>query len=119
MCCLLGEAGCKGSKDKALSFMRTPCRMGLPVQGEKILDNRHLDNAQTMENRMYGKPLPTRMQREVFFIIDKDGENVLTRAYGDVDPEVGVRYEIYGKDDWCWQYYDCERCWHSAEWESR
>ncbi len=93
------------SKDKALKLyeddpMRAVQDGFVKVQGEKVipLDNRrYIDNAQTMENRMYGKPLPTRMQREVFFIIDKDGENVLTRAYGDVDPEVGGKYEIYGR----------------------
>ena len=70
------------------------------IVGEKIvpLDTRRfIDRAEKYENRNFGKALPTRMQRAVYFVIDKDGENVLTRAYGDVDPEVGMRYEIYGK----------------------
>ena len=66
------------------------------IVDEKIvpLDNRRfIDRAEKYENRNFGKTLPIRMQREVYFVIN----NVLTRAYGNVDPEVGMRYEIYGK----------------------
>ncbi len=68
------------------------------VSGKKVipLDFRvYIDRAETMENRMYGKPLKERMQREVLLVLEEDDR--IVRAYGNVDPEVGRRYEVYGK----------------------
>ena len=70
------------------------------VVGEEVtaLDNRRfIDKAGKMENRMFGKPFPVRMQREVVFIVGDDGDYKITRAFGDVNPEIGQQYEIYGK----------------------
>lgn len=93
------------SKKVALKVYRNDPMMAVQdgyvkIVGEEIipLDNRKfIDRAQTMKNRNYGKPLPTKMQREVVFITEKNGDKVLTRAFGDVNPEVGKVYEIYGK----------------------
>jgi len=58
------------------------------------LDNRkYWDEAGTKQNYGYGKPLKVRMSREVICIYN----NLLLKAYGDIDVESGYEYEVIGR----------------------
>jgi hypothetical protein len=75
------------------------------VKGQPVpLDNReYVDAAQTKENRNYGKPLRSQFKRE-FYLITKDldeegkqtGDEVLVRAFGDVDLVEGHEVVLFG-----------------------
>ena len=51
------------------------------------------DEGKTKKNGNFGKPLATRMQREIVVAIEND----IIRAFADVDVTLGDEYDIYGK----------------------
>lgn len=65
------------------------------IDGEPVaLDTRKfMDNAGTMPNKRFGKPLPIQNQRECLFIV----EDKIVRAFGEISPEIGNDYVIFGK----------------------
>lgn len=69
------------------------------IDGEPVpLDNREfLDNAGKMKNNNFGKPLGTRMQREIIAVLkDEDGVDHITRCFGDYAANVGDVGTMFG-----------------------
>ncbi len=73
---------------------------GKPV----ALDNRkYVDNAQTKDNRNYGKPLRSQFKRE-FYVLTRDldddgkqtGDEVIVRAFGDAELVEGHEAVVFG-----------------------
>lgn len=65
------------------------------LDGEKVipLDTReYYDEEKTKQNKNFGKPLPTVMRREGYFVI----EGKLVRGFGEFEAEPGAVYEIFG-----------------------
>lgn len=65
------------------------------VDGDKIipLDTREFfDEERTKKNKNFGKPLPTVMRREAYFLID----GKVVRTFGDFKAELGKVYDIFG-----------------------
>lgn len=65
------------------------------LEGDKVipLDSReYFDEEKTKKNRNFGKPLPTVMRREAYFIID----GKFVRTFGDFNASIGSVYDIFG-----------------------
>ena len=65
------------------------------IDGSKVipLDTREFfDEERTKKNKNFGKPLPTVMRREAYFLID----GKVTRTFGDFKAELGKTYDIFG-----------------------
>ena len=75
-------------QDSNKAIMKGLVRMG--EDGNPVwLDSRQwLDKKETKKNTNFGKPLPTRMQRQMVFIVN--GE--IIRAFGNMNPEIGKEY---------------------------
>jgi hypothetical protein len=64
-------------------------RDGKPIA---IDHKKFLDRENTKENKNYGKPYPPKFRREIILLYN--GE--LIKAYGDVDVQAGMMYDVYG-----------------------
>lgn len=64
------------------------------VDGEPVpLDTRKfMDNAGTMPNKRFGKPLPVQNQRECLLIVGDE----IVRTFGEISPEIGNDYVVFG-----------------------
>lgn len=103
ICVAAGEMGDRNSYDKYKAkeaYKESPQQAvaeGIVdvIDGEPIaLDTREfMDNAGTIPNKRYGKPLPVQNQRECLFVVD--GE--IVRTFGEINPEIGSDYVVFGK----------------------
>lgn len=103
ICVAVGERADRNSYDKWIATQAYKDDPQAAVRDGKIaieddkpvpLDTRKfMDNAQKIPNKRCGKPLGIQYQRESLFIIDDE----LTRGFGDVDSEIGVQYDLFGK----------------------
>lgn len=72
---------------------------GIPVA---LNTRRYLDNAQTMENRQFGKPLRQEFKREFLLVVEYQDEDsmdtypVLVRAFGDATLKIGYECMVFG-----------------------
>lgn len=89
-------------KNKLDAINRGLVRLGdeVDTHGEKIpipIDNRqYIDNARTIENNNYGKDYPTKMIRQVYFVVD--GVLRIAKVNEKIPlPTIGANYKIIGK----------------------
>lgn len=77
-------------QDSNQAIMKGLAKMG--DDGKPIwLDARQfLDKKETKKNNNFGKPLPTRMQRQMVFVV----EGKIVRVFGNASPEIGKAYDF-------------------------
>lgn len=89
-------------KNKLDSINRGLVRLSDEVdkRGNKIpvaIDNRkYIDNAQTIENNNYGKDYPTKMVRQIFFVVESEIKIAKVNENFQI-PTLGANYKIIGK----------------------